>query len=187
MIAPTRYIVKNPMRPLTTLFSLLVLLSPRLAMAASGPFTINQVMSAPFASAPVASPTGAKVAWLEDEQGKRNVYVAAAPDWKALKLTNFTQDDGQEIGELAWAHDGSYVVFVRGGDLENGGDNPNPNFSPTTPDQEIWFANADGSALKKLTTGRAPAVSPIGGLIAFFARRAHFHHVARRVRKLRMW
>ena len=167
MIAPTRYIVKNPMRPLTTLFSLLVLLSPRLAMAASGPFTINQVMSAPFASAPVASPTGAKVAWLEDEQGKRNVYVAAAPDWKALKLTNFTQDDGQEIGELAWAHDGSYVVFVRGGDLENGGDNPNPNFSPTTPDQEIWFANADGSALKKLTTGRAPAVSPIGGLIAF--------------------
>ena len=135
--------------------------------AASGPFTINQVMSAPFASAPVPSPNGAKVAWLEDEQGKRNVYVATAPDWKATKLTNFAQDDGQDIGELAWAHDGSYVVFVRGGDLENGGDNPNPDFSPTTPDQEIWFANADGTALKKLTVGRAPAVSPIGGLIAF--------------------
>jgi dipeptidyl aminopeptidase/acylaminoacyl peptidase len=58
-------------------------------------------------------------------------------------------------------------VFVRGGDLENGGENPNPDLSPTTPEQEIWFANADGSALKKLTIGRAPAVSPAGGLIAF--------------------
>jgi len=158
--------MKNPMKRLKTLLCVLPLFVTVLP-AASGPFTINQVMSAPFASAPVPSPNGAKVAWLEDEQGKRNVYVATAPDWKATKLTNFAQDDGQDIGELAWAHDGSYVVFVRGGDLENGGDNPNPDFSPTTPDQEIWFANADGTALKKLTVGRAPAVSPIGGLIAF--------------------
>jgi dipeptidyl aminopeptidase/acylaminoacyl peptidase len=158
--------MKNPMKRLKTLLCVLPLLATGLP-AGSGPFTINQVMSAPFASAPVASPNGAKVAWLEDEQGKRNVYVATAPDWKAIKLTNFTQDDGQDTGELAWAHDGSYVVFVRGGDLENGGDNPNPDFSPTTPDQEIWFANADGTAVKKLAVGRAPAVSPIGGLIAF--------------------
>ncbi len=155
--------MKNSMR---TLFSILAFVAPAFA-AASGPFTIDQVMSAPFASAPVASPSGGKVAWLENEQGRRNVYVAAAPDWKAIKITNFSQDDGQEIGELAWAHDGSYVVFVRGGDLENGGDNPNPDMNPTTPEQEIWYANADGSGLKKLTTGRAPAVSPLGGLIAF--------------------
>ena len=150
-----------------TFFALLTLLAPSLASAATTPFTLSQIMSAPFASAPLASPTGAKVAWLENEQGKRNVFVAAAPDWKALRLTNFSKDDGQEIGELAWAPDGSYVVFVRGGDLENGGDNPNPDLSPTPPEQEIWAANADGSALKKLTVGRAPAVSPAGGLIAF--------------------
>jgi hypothetical protein len=112
----TGYIMKNRMRASIKLFliSALSLSSP---LAASGPFTISQVLSAPFASAPVASPTGAKVAWLENEQGKRNVFVAAAPDWKALKVTNFSTDDGQEIGELAWAHDGSYVVFVRGGEL----------------------------------------------------------------------
>jgi dipeptidyl aminopeptidase/acylaminoacyl peptidase len=154
------------MAPLKTLSTLFTLLTAGLA-AASAPFTLNQIMNAPFASAPVASPTGAKVAWLENEQGKRNVFVAAAPEWKAARITNFTKDDGQEIGELAWAHDGSYVVFVRGGDLENGGDNPNPDLSPTPPEQEIWFANADGSALRKLTVGRAPAVSPVGGVIAF--------------------
>ena len=155
------------MKTLKTFFVFTAFVTANLAIAATGGFTIGQVMSAPFASAPVASPTGAKVAWLENEQGKRNVFVASGPDWKAMRVTNFGQDDGQEIGELAWAHDGSYVVFVRGGDLENGGDNPNPNMNPTTPEQEIWFANADGTALKKLTVGRAPAVSPVGGLIAF--------------------
>lgn len=155
------------MRCLKTTLILFVFCAPALVFPANSTFTIQQVLSAPFASAPLASPTGAKVAWLENEQGKRNIFAASAPDWKAIRLTNFTQDDGQEIGELAWAHDGSYLVFVRGGDLENGGENPNPDFSPTTPEQEIWFTNADGTALKKLTTGRAPAVSPAGGVIAF--------------------
>ncbi len=140
-------------------------------LLATGTFTLNQIMSAPFASAPVASPTGAKVAWLENEQGKRNVYVAAAPDWKAKRITNFAKDDGQEIAELAWAPDASYLLFVRGGDLETGGDNPNPDLNSITPEQEIWSAAADafpvGSAVKKLTVGQAPAVSPTGGLVAF--------------------
>lgn len=155
------------MRSLQPFLALLSLFTPAAVTAGSSPFTLSQIMSAPFASAPVASPTGGKVAWLENEEGKRNVFVAAAPDWKAVRLTNFGKDDGQEIGELAWAHDGSYLVFARGGDFENGGDNPNPDFSPMTPEQEIWFANADGSALKKLTVGHAPTVSPAGGLIAF--------------------
>ena len=154
------------MGSLNRLLCFVALLSPGLE-AATGAFTLSQIMSAPFASAPIAAPTGAKVAWLENEEGKRNVFVAAAPEWKARRLTNFAKDDGQEIGELAWAHDASYLVFVRGGDLENGGENPNPDLNATTPAQEIWFAAADGSALKKLTEGRGPAISPAGGLIAF--------------------
>jgi dipeptidyl aminopeptidase/acylaminoacyl peptidase len=130
-------------------------------------FTINQIMSAPFASAPVASPKGAKIAWLENEQGKRNIYLAAPPDWKAKRITNFATDDGEEIAELAWAPDASYLLFVRGGDLETGGDNPNPAVSSITPEQEIWFAAADGSSVKKFTVGQGPAVSPAGGLVAF--------------------
>jgi len=142
------------------------LLSP-LLHAAPAAFTINQILSAPFASAPLASPTGAKVAWLENEQGKRNIFVASSPSWKAQKITSFSKDDGQEIADLSWSHDGSYLVFARGGDFENGGDNPNPALSTSTPEQEIWYAAADGSILKKLTTGNSPAVSPAGGLIAF--------------------
>ena len=139
-------------------------------------------MSAPFASAPVASPNGAKVAWLENEQGKRNVYVAAAPDWKAKRITNFAKDDGEEIAQLAWAPDGSYLLFVRGGDLETGGDNPNPEVSAVTPEQEIWSAAADGSAVKKLTVGNGPAISPKRRFSGISQGRTDLQHAAQRRR-----
>ena len=141
--------------------------SAELLTAAPGSFTIEQVMSGPFASAPIAAPSGARVAWLLNEQGRRNVWVASAPDWKGRRVTRFDQDDGQEIAELSWAPDGSYLLFTRGGDFETGGDNPNPDLSPTKPEQAIWYVALDGSAPKKLTEGHAPAVSPKGDVVAF--------------------
>lgn len=137
------------------------------ALAANGSFTIDQVMSAPFASSPLAAPTGATVAWLLNERGQRNIWVAGAPDWKGRKVTQFNQDDGQEISELAWAPDGSILLFARGGDFETGGDNPNPDLDPGKPEQAIWAVAIDGSAPKKLTDGHAPAISPKGDVVAF--------------------
>ncbi len=143
------------------------LLMSTAALAANGSFTIDQVMSAPFATSPLAAPTGARVAWLLDERGQRNIWVASAPDWKGHKVTQFTQDDGQEIAELAWAPDSSFLLFARGGDFETGGDNPNPDLDPRKPEQAIWIVAMDGSAPKKLLDGHAPAMSPKGDLIAF--------------------
>ncbi len=137
------------------------------AFAATGSFTIEQVMSAPFATSPTPAPTGARVAWLMNERGQRNVWIASAPDWKGHKVTNFNQDDGQEIAELDWAPDGSYLLFTRGGDFETHGDNPNPDLSPTKPDQAIWVVAMDGSPAKKLTEGHAAAISPKGDVVAF--------------------
>ncbi len=137
------------------------------ALAANGSFTVDQVMSAPFASSPLPAPTGARVAWLLDERGQRNIWVASAPDWKGHKVTQFNQDDGQEIAELAWAPDSSFLLFARGGDFETGGDNPNPDLDPGKPEQAIWVVAMDGSAPKKLTEGHAPAVSPKGDVVAF--------------------
>ncbi len=107
------------------------------------------------------------MAWLLNERGQRNVWVASAPDWNGHKVTNFNQDDGQEIAELAWAPDGSYLLFTRGGDFETHGDNPNPDLSPTKPDQAIWVVAMDGSPAKKLTEGHAAAISPRGDVVAF--------------------
>jgi dipeptidyl aminopeptidase/acylaminoacyl peptidase len=145
----------------------LLLLFTSAVFAASNPFSIEQILSAPFANNLIASPDGAKVAWLLNERGQRNVWVAAAPDWKGRKVTAFNQDDGQDMDELAWAPDGSYLLFARGGDFENGEDNPNPALSLVKPEQAVWLVAMDGSPAKKLTDGRAPAVSPKGDLVAF--------------------
>jgi dipeptidyl aminopeptidase/acylaminoacyl peptidase len=135
--------------------------------AAPGTFTIDQVMSAPFAESPIAAPSGNRIAWILNERGARNIWIASAPDWKGRKVTGFNRDDGQEIAELSWAPDGNYLLFARGGDFETNGDNPNPDLSPSKPDQSIWSVGMDGSQPKKLTEGRAPAVSPKGDLVAF--------------------
>ena len=45
-------------------------------IAAAGKFTLEQVLSAAFPSELVAAPGGTKVAWLLNERGARNVWVA---------------------------------------------------------------------------------------------------------------
>jgi dipeptidyl aminopeptidase/acylaminoacyl peptidase len=147
--------------------TLLALLGSSILAAANSSFTVRQVMSAPFATAPLAAPNGAKVAWLENDEGKRNIWVAQAPDWTGRQLTSLDRDDGQEIDDLAWAPDGSYLLFARGGDFENGGDNPNPDWSPTRPEQAIWSVGFDRTPAKRLAEGHAPKISPRGETVAF--------------------
>src|SRR5689334_14827209 len=113
-------------------------------------FTLEQVMSAPFAAELTAAPGGQKVAWILNERGARNVWIAGAPDWKGARLTAFTDDDGIDIGQLRWTPDGKSVVFVRGGDLEFlGRPDPNPSTNTAGTEQAILIATP-GSTPRKL-------------------------------------
>jgi dipeptidyl aminopeptidase/acylaminoacyl peptidase len=123
---------------------------------------IDQYLNAPFSSAMTAAPSGGRVAWLMKERGANNLWVAAAPDYKGRRLTSITEDDGQEIGEVTWTADGKSIVYVRGGDLETNGDNPNPESLVKTPEMDVWMIPFDGGAPKKLSEGRMPAVSKNG-------------------------
>jgi dipeptidyl aminopeptidase/acylaminoacyl peptidase len=149
------------------LLALLFIAAAPLPQAVAASFTIDAVMSAPFASSPLASPTGAKVVWILNEQGRRNLWIASGPEWKGRKLTSFNQDDGQEIDEVVWSPDSNYLLFTRGGDFEMGRDNPNPAMSTEKPDQSIWRADLNGAAVKKLTEGHLPSISPKGDQIVF--------------------
>src|SRR5579875_2530436 len=93
------------------------------ACAFAAPVTLQQVMQTPFASELSVSPVGARIAWVVNSEGRRNVWTAAAPDWKGRQITNFNEDDGQEIQELAWLPDGKGLLFARGGDFEMGREN----------------------------------------------------------------
>ena len=123
---------------------------------------IERYLNAPFASELVAAPGGGKVAWILDEARSRNLWVAAAPDFKGRRLTSYKDDDGQDLGDLAWSADGRFLVYTRGGDLETNGDTPNPRNLPETPEQAVYAIPFDGGAPKKLSDGRGPAVSRDG-------------------------
>lgn len=131
-------------------------LSP--ALAAPEGFTLQQVMKAPFASELTVSPKGDCVAWLVDAEGRRNIWTAAAPDWKGRQVTAFSDDDGQDIAELAWAPDDETLFFARGGDFENGRENPNPAVALKRPGQDVWSVGVHGGAAKKLAEGHAPSI-----------------------------
>ena len=66
---------------------------------AQQPFTLEQVMSAPFPEALVAAPTGGAVAWVFNDRGARNIWVAAPPDYRGRAVTSYADDDGHESDE----------------------------------------------------------------------------------------
>src|SRR5579862_7251452 len=147
------------------LFALLFACS--LAFSASpARFSLEQVLSAPFPSGLTAAPKGGAVAWVLNEHGARNVWIADAPNYSGRRLTNYHDDDGQEIAQLTWTPDGRSLLFVRGGDFEEHRDDPNPASLPQGVEQAIWIAPLNG-APRKLTEGRQPAVSPTGDRLVF--------------------
>ena len=135
------------------------------AACAQQPFTLEQVLSAPFPSGLTAAPTGNRIAWVFDERGARNIWVAEGPAFQARKLTPYAADDGQEILDLEWSPDARAIAYVRGSGANRAGEYPNPTSDPKGVTQEVWVIPFAGGEPRKLGEGNAPAVS--GARVAF--------------------
>jgi dipeptidyl aminopeptidase/acylaminoacyl peptidase len=130
------------------------------AVAQQAPFTIEQALSAPFPSSLTASTTGAKVAWVSNVRGVRNIMVAEPPQYRARAITRYSADDGQELAELRWTSDAGAVVYTRGGEL-------NPANDPRGVEEAVWIVPLDGGEPRRLGDGNSPSVSPKGDRVAF--------------------
>jgi Tol biopolymer transport system component len=133
-------------------------------------FTIDEVMQAPYPSDLLAAPEGKAVAWVFDTKGVRNIWVAdASVAAKARQITAYTQDDGFDIGELAWSPDERSIAFTRAETLEDEAP-ANVNSAPegATP-REVWLVPIAGGAPRKLGTGHSASFSPDGGQVVFVA------------------
>jgi dipeptidyl aminopeptidase/acylaminoacyl peptidase len=137
------------------------------ALAQAPPFNLDQVLGAAFPTGLTAAPSGGRVAWVSNARGVRNIMVAEPPRYRARKVTAYTQDDGQEIEDLAWTPDASAIVYVRVDGANRAGEYPNPALDPNGAEQDVWIAALDGSAPRKIGEGHSPAVSPKGGRVAF--------------------
>jgi len=130
-------------------------------------YTLEDVLSTPFPSSLIAAPKVDRVAWVFDNCGLRNIWVAEAPEYKARQLTNYDKDDGQEIGELSFSADGSVIVYVRGGSANQQGEYPNPTSDPKGAEQAVWAIKVTGGEPWRLGRGSHPVVSPAGDLVVF--------------------
>jgi dipeptidyl aminopeptidase/acylaminoacyl peptidase len=149
---------------------LLTLLAAGCAWAQPPAFTLDQVLGASFPSSLAASPAGAKVAWVANVRGVRNIMAAAPPDYQGRAVTPYTSDDGQDLDGLQWTPDGAAIVYTRSDGANRAGEYPNPALDPNGTEQAVWIVALDGSAPRRIGEGHSPAVSPLGGQILFLRR-----------------
>jgi Tol biopolymer transport system component len=137
------------------------------ALSAQEPFTLEQILSSPFPYGMVAAPNHGKIAWVQNAEGRRNIWVAVAPDYEARQITQYDEDDGQAISNLEFGPGGNHIVFVRGGPPNRDGEIPNPLSDPEGTAEAIWIIEPAGGEPRKLAEGSSPAISPDGEKVAF--------------------
>ncbi len=138
--------------------------------AAPSGFDLKQVLGFPFPSEMAVADSGSRVAWVLDERGVRNIYAAEGPDFTPHRVTGYGADDGRELTGLAFSHDGSTILYVRGGDHGSNWpepEPPNPDASTAGPEVAIWAVPFAGGAPRRLSEGDEPAPSPISDTVAF--------------------
>lgn len=125
-------------------------------------------LALPFASELAGAANTPVFAWIEDQAGVRNIWVADEGA-AARQRTSFTEDDGIELSDLKLSPDGRRLVFVRGGDAEfPEGSLPNTGLAVETPEQAIFIADVAGSeAPVKIGLGHAPVFSRDGTRVAY--------------------
>ncbi len=151
------------------IYSLLILLAIS-QTSFSQSFSLEAIKSYPFPTELTASSQGSRIAWAWEEKGIRNVYAAEGPDFKPRKLTNYSQDDGQEITSLSISANGQWVVFVRGGDHGSNWDDElpvNPMFSSSPLKVRVISIPFAGGEAKTLSEGDAPVISPKSDVVVF--------------------
>src|SRR5215472_15320752 len=142
------------------------------ALRAQQSFSLQQMLSAPYASELTAAPAGDRFAWVENAEGHRNLWFGG-PRAPAHQLTIFDQDDGLDLYSLAWSPDASVIAFTRS--TENGPDEKpsNPAHLQRNLQPEIWLAPVAGPVPTAPTVqGRAPLFSHDGHTLLFLRDRS---------------
>jgi dipeptidyl aminopeptidase/acylaminoacyl peptidase len=126
-------------------------------------FSLEDVMSAPFPDQLVAAAEADVVAWISNDRGSRNVWVASGPEWRGRAVTAWTGDDGQELSGLELAPDGSYLVLRRGGAPNRSGWTPAPAQDVDGAERVTLRIDLDGGEPEEIEWG---TLSPDGARLA---------------------
>ena len=130
--------------------------------------TMAQFMSAAFPLELVAAKKADRIAWIANDKGLRNVFTAAAPDFRPVRVTAFLKDDGVDTTQLAISDDGTMVTFTRGHDRNRANWVASPEADPNGVERALWAARtaAPGTAWR-LAEGSNGTLSPDGRYVAY--------------------
>ena len=106
--------------------------------AAERTFSLADVLSPAYPSGLVAAKSVDRIAWIFNDRGARNVWTAAAPDFRPVNLTGFGRDEVFEIDEVFLTDDGRTAVFIKGGAPNEAGWVTNSDSDPDGREQAIW-------------------------------------------------
>ena len=130
-------------------------------------FSIEDVLSPGYPVQLVAANDADRIAWIEYEEGRRNVYTAAAPDFDPVRLSRFEDDDGRDLSTLRISDDGSTVVFLRGHTPNREGWVANPASDPRGAERAVWAASTAGGEPWRVVEAWNVALSPDGEWVAY--------------------
>ncbi|HUL33985.1 MAG TPA: prolyl oligopeptidase family serine peptidase [Candidatus Eisenbacteria bacterium] len=113
-------------------------------------FTVEQILSSPFPSQLIAAESGFRVAWVFNDQGAQNVWIADGPEFAPRQITHYVGDTGQPLASLRLTPDGQTVLYARGTEVNAEGRSANPTTDPEPPKQQVWSVTVAGGAPKLL-------------------------------------
>jgi len=108
-----------------------------------------------------------RVAWVAYERGMRNVYTAAAPEFRATRLTSFLQDDGIEVSDVELSDDGSTAIFIRGTAPNREGWVANPLHDPRGQERTVWAVRTAGGPAWRVAAANAATLAPDGKSVLY--------------------
>jgi len=120
------------------------------AVAQKRSFTLEQVMSSPFPTALTVAARSNRIAWVFNNRGERNIWIADAPGFAARQITHYQGDDGQDILALALTPEGQTVVYSRGSEVSGDGHVANPASELKEPKQQVWAADVETGKVRLL-------------------------------------
>lgn len=136
-------------------------------------FTLRDVFEYPFPTELTAAFRGDSVAWVYNQAGCRNLWVAGVGELNASaarQLTSYRGDDGMTMGQLQWSALDNAVLYVRGATLSDAVPPVVLGAIPRSGAPEIWLVPKDGGHPRRLATGHSPTASPSSGQVAFVHR-----------------
>ena len=130
---------------------------------------LNKLLNIPYIGKLTGATNIDRLAFTVNEKGHRNIYIADGPNYTVKKVTNFDQDDAQEITSLSISSDGNWLVFARGGD--HGSNSAavavNPASLTTATKIEIYSLSLTDYKLYKVGTGDFPILNPTNKTVTY--------------------